>query len=261
MFSIMIFISSLSPINLILIISTFLNFLFKKLHHQRYSFLSIYNTFSTDTFALTAFFQNYIYIHICSRAPLSSYFWYTLIAITNPLVECRLPNVSLHHYMQLLHQGVDLMFIKEPHINTEYYKRMQNRKYEIAHTGKKSIDNLIQSVLDAITVFQDEETLEKIRIAFQQSEKEVTDLHQRISEGIKIVQRDNPFLPPAKQKQIGQVKGSRLTTKKSKAMKPLIKKMSKAFDGNMCDREIIDILAISRNTFYKYKNELFSELS
>lgn len=46
-------------------------------------------------------------------------------------------------YMQLLHQGVDLMFIKEPHINTEYYKRMQNRKYEIAHTGKKSIDNLI----------------------------------------------------------------------------------------------------------------------
>lgn len=39
-------------------------------------------------------------------------------------------------YMQLLHQGVDLMFIKEPHINTEYYKRMQNRKYEIAHTGK-----------------------------------------------------------------------------------------------------------------------------
>ena len=93
----MIFISSLSPINLILIISTFLNFLFKKLHHQRYSFLSIYNTFSTDTFALTAFFQNYIYIHICSRAPLSSYFWYTLIAITNPLVEYRLPNVSLHH--------------------------------------------------------------------------------------------------------------------------------------------------------------------
>lgn len=78
------------------------------------------------------------------------------------------------------------MFIKEPHTNTEYYKRMQNRKYEIAHTGKKSIDNLIQSVLDAITVFQDEETLEKIRIAFQQSEKEVTDLHQRISEELRL---------------------------------------------------------------------------
>lgn len=109
--------------------------------------------------------------------------------------------------------------------------------------------------------FKTKKLSKKIRIAFQQSEKEVTDLHQRISEGIKIVQRDNPFLPPAKQKQIGQVKGSRLTTKKSKAMKPLIKKMSKAFDGNMCDREIIDILAISRNTFYKYKNELFSELS
>ena len=164
-------------------------------------------------------------------------------------------------YMDLLHQNINLVFLIDSHINTDYYKRMQDRKYEIAHTGKKSIDNLIQSVLDAITVFQNEETKEKIRIAFEQSEKEVTDLHQRISEGIKIVQRDNLSLPPAERKQIGQIKGSRLTTRKSQAMKPLIKKMSKAFDGNMCDREIIDILAISRNTFYKYKKELFSELS
>lgn len=41
----------------------------------------------------------------------------------------------------------------------EYCKDKKNRKYKIAHTGKKSIDNLIQSVLDAITVFQDEETI------------------------------------------------------------------------------------------------------
>lgn len=75
--------------------------------------------------------------------------------------------------MQLLHQGVDLMFIKEPHINTEYYKRMQNRKYEIAHTGKKSIDNLIQSVLDAITVFQDEETLEKYASHFNNPKRKL----------------------------------------------------------------------------------------
>ena len=39
----------------------------------------------------------------------------------------------------------------------EYCKDKKIKK--IAHTGKKSIDNLIQSVLDAITVFQDEETL------------------------------------------------------------------------------------------------------
>ena len=76
--------------------------------------------------------------------------------------------------------------------------------------------------------FKNEETTRKNNAShFNNPKRKVTDLHQRISEGIKIVQRDNPFLPPAKQKQIGQVKGSRLTTKKSKAMKPLIKKCPK----------------------------------
>ena len=36
-------------------------------------------------------------------------------------------------YMDLLHQDIDLVFLKEPHISTSYYKRMQARKYEIAH--------------------------------------------------------------------------------------------------------------------------------
>ena len=31
--------------------------------------------------------------------------------------------------------------------------------------------------------------------------------------------------------------------------------MSKCFDGNMSDKECIDILQISRNTYYKYKKE------
>ena len=139
---------------------------------------------------------------------------------------------------------------------------MQNRKYEIAHTGKKSIDNLIQSVLDAITVFQDEETTRKKYASHFNNPKRklqiCTNVFQKELRLSNVIIR---FFPLPSKKQIGQVKGSRLTTKKSKAMKPLIKKMSKAFDGNMCDREIIDILAISRNTFYKYKNELFSELS
>lgn len=164
-------------------------------------------------------------------------------------------------YMNLLHQDIDLVFLKEPHINTSYYKRMQARKYEIAHTGKKSIDNLLRSVLDAITTFQNEETLEKIRIAFDQSEKEVTDLHQRISEGIKIVQHDNLSLPPAERKQIGQIKGNRLTTRKSQEMKPRIQKMSKAFNGNMSDKEVMEILKLSRNTYYRYKKDLLSTLS
>ena len=32
--------------------------------------------------------------------------------------------------------------------------------------------------------------------------------------------------------------------------------MSKCFDGNMSDKECIDILQISRNTYYKYKRQI-----
>ena len=37
--------------------------------------------------------------------------------------------------------------------------------------------------------------------------------------------------------------------------------MSKCFDGNMSDKECIDILQISRNTYYKYKRQIRADLT
>ena len=159
-------------------------------------------------------------------------------------------------YMQLLQEGIDLIFIKEPHINTSYYKEMQSKKTKIASTGKESTDKLIDAIMEAITEFQNEETKEKIRIAFEQAEKEVQDLHVRISEGIRTTQRLNESLPEMQRKQIGQKKGATFETKKAKIMKERIQKMAKDFDGSMKDKEVIEILGISRNTYYKYKKEL-----
>lgn len=159
-------------------------------------------------------------------------------------------------YMQLLQEGIDLIFIKEPHINTSYYKEMQSKKTKIASTGKESTDKLIDAIMEAITEFQNEETKEKIRIAFEQAEKEVQDLHVRISEGIRTTQRLNESLPEMQRKQIGQKKGATFETKKAKTMKERIQKMAKDFDGSMKDKEVIEILDISRNTYYKYKKEL-----
>ena len=65
-------------------------------------------------------------------------------------------------YMQLLQEGIDLIFIKEPHIDTSYYKEMQSKKTKIASTGKESTDKLIDAIIEAITEFQNEETKEKI---------------------------------------------------------------------------------------------------
>ena len=103
----------------------------------------------------------------------------------------------------------------------------------------------------------------QIQLAFQQSQKEVDDLHQRTKEGIETARRNG--------KQIGQRLGRKLTIKKKSHVQQFILKYSKHFNGSNSDREVIAIinsspnpddksknLHISLNTFYKYKAELRS---
>ncbi len=104
-----------------------------------------------------------------------------------------------------------------------------------------------------------ENAAQKIRVALEQAEKEVTDLHKRISQGIQTMKEKNQLLPEEEQKQIGRRTGVSVRTKKSVEMKNRIVKMSKCFSGNMSDKECMEILQIARNMFYKYKRELLAE--
>ena len=91
----------------------------------------------------------------------------------------------------------------------------------------------------------------QIRIAFDQAEKEVQDLRQRTKEGLRVAK--------SKGKTLGRVEGSKIETKKSKEVKEKILKLSKEFGGNLKDKEIMELIGIARNTFYKYKKELLEE--
>lgn len=88
----------------------------------------------------------------------------------------------------------------------------------------------------------------QIQIAFDQAEKEVKDLQERTKEGLRVAR--------AKGNIGGRRVGSKIETKKAKEMKEKILKLSKEFNGNLKDIEVIDILKISNNTYYKYKKEL-----
>lgn len=92
----------------------------------------------------------------------------------------------------------------------------------------------------------------QIEIAFRNAEQEVEYLHTRIKEGIVRAQMDGV--------QIGRAKGCIIETKKSIEMKDKIIKMSKCFEGNLKDKEVIAILGIGRNTFYKYKAQIKSNM-
>ena len=144
-------------------------------------------------------------------------------------------------YQELFDNGIELEFLKEPHINTAVYKKALNN--HIAMTGTKT-----DIILKAVNEYLMELAKEQIVIAFEQAEKEVTDLHQRTREGIETARLEG--------KQIGQRPGAKLTTKKSIAAKADIEKYSKDFNGTLTDAECMRMIGIARNTYYKYKKEL-----
>ena len=144
-------------------------------------------------------------------------------------------------YEDLYSRGVTLVFLKEPHINTDTYRAAMS-------VSLPKTDTKIDILLDAVEQFMLALAKEQIQLAFDQSEKEVKDLHQRTSEGIKTAKLNG--------KQIGQPKGAKLTTKKSIAAKQIIKQHAKEFGGSLSDPEVIKLAGISRNSYYKYKREL-----
>lgn len=144
-------------------------------------------------------------------------------------------------YMQMFDNGINLEFLKEPHINTDTYKSALSNSVQL--TGDD-----VDDILIGVNSYLKKLAAKQIRIAFEQAEKEVEDLHQRTKEGIQTARLNG--------KQIGMVKGTKYETKKSKEMKPLILKYSKDFNGSLTDRDCMKLLGIANNSYYKYKKEL-----
>lgn len=149
-------------------------------------------------------------------------------------------------YEELFNRGVELVFLKEPHINTATFKTAMEKALPMTGTS-------IDYILDGINKYLLALAKEQIIIAFAQAEKEVLDLHQRTKEGIETARLNG--------KQIGLPAGTKLTTKKSIASKEQILKHSKEFNGTLDDTDVMKITGLSRNTYYKYKKELKVEHS
>ena len=148
-------------------------------------------------------------------------------------------------YFELYNKGVELVFLKESYINTSTYKKALNNNIELTNT---SVDSILKGVNEYLMTL----AKEQIRIAFEQSEKEVKDLQERTKEGIETARREG--------KQIGQVEGAKLNVKKSVKAKEQIIKYSKDFKGNLTDVEVMKLVGLARNTYYKYKKELREQL-
>lgn len=149
-------------------------------------------------------------------------------------------------YFELYDKGIELIFLKEHYIDTKIYSG--NMKDKIELTGEDEdlifigINNYFRKLAE-----------KQIRIAFEQAQKEVDDLHERTKEGIETARLNG--------KQIGQLRGAKLNVKKKEPMKKEIRKKSKSFDGTMTDADLMKVLGLARNTYYKYKKEVSEELN
>ena len=144
-------------------------------------------------------------------------------------------------YEELYTKGINLVFLKEPQIDTATYRKALQGGINMTGTN-------VDYILAGVNKYMLALAKEQIRLAFEQSQKEVDDLHQRTKEGIETARLAG--------KQIGQRAGNVLKIKKKEPAKANIRKYSKDFDGQLKDADCIKLIGISRGTYYKYKREL-----
>lgn len=156
---------------------------------------------------------------------------------------------GFNDYKILYETGVHLEFINEPLINTSIFDSSRNHLLQISvQTGNAAVDDYFKGNIALINNLLMALAEEQIKSAFAQSEKEVQDLHTRISQGMRESKRSGA--------QIGIKKGTTLTTEKSIKCKEIIKKHATDFGGTLSDKEVMMLCKISRNSYYKYKREL-----
>ena len=156
----------------------------------------------------------------------------------------RCADEGCEEYEKLFNKGLVLEFLNEPHVNTAVYKQALQQRINIYFTtGNQAADKFAKTMIDAMNELMKDLAKEQIRIAFEQAEKEVSDLHTRTRQGIETARLNG--------KQIGGVPGRKLTTKKSIEKKAEILKHSIDFGGTLHDNDCMKLTGIARNTFYK----------
>lgn len=195
-------------------------------------------------------------------------------------------------YQDLYHKGVDLIFLQEPHINTESYRQAMKGSINVdISSGDRATDDLVNAIMEALNRFMMEKVQDDIRRAFEKSQSENESRSRRQKGGIKERQKHNKELEilygedavnHEEYRQIGRASGDKLNVKKAGPIQDLIRKYSRDFDGSNSDPEVMAILEkqtvkvpvrkrsgateyrevsakLSRNTYYKYKNQMRGE--
>ena len=158
-------------------------------------------------------------------------------------------------YKELYDRGINLVFLKESMLNTETFRETQ----QIATIGNEIADVYIEATNKVLMILAEKQ----IKKAFETAQHEVDFLHKRTSEGVRMAQKryemETVLGLEHKKNLPGRAKDFKYETKKAKEMKARIMELSKDFNGQNSDAEVMAITKLARNTYYKYKAQLKAE--
>lgn len=152
---------------------------------------------------------------------------------------------AIKEYKELYELGIELEFLKEPHINSSIYRQSSERKIDI-DTAKMDAEtaSLINTVVGGLNDYLMAVAEKQIWLAFEHAQKEREFLSQRTSEGLKQAK-----LMGSK---VGRQPGQKVETRKAKRAKRYIRSNYKLFGGCLTATECMRILQLSKSTFYRY---------
>ena len=154
-------------------------------------------------------------------------------------------------YEMLYNKGVNLVFLNEPHVNTDVYR--QSATASIPATGNEIADVYIEATNKVLMIL----AKRQITLAFEQAQKERDDLSKRTRDGIRAKRAERA--EAGEPEPFDFNRGKKLETKKAIAAKETIRKHSKDFGGSLADPDCMKLAGCSRNSFYKYKRELHDD--
>ena len=154
-------------------------------------------------------------------------------------------------YRKLFDANVRLIFLKEPFINTDEYKKaIENRLELTIKIEDKATDALMRSIFNSLNEYFLCLAARQVELSFEQAEKEVQDLRQRTKEGLLSAKLNKGVV-------LGRRPGTKIETKKAVRCKKIIRKNFTAFGGPLNSADCIRLCnGIARSTFYRYLNQL-----
>lgn len=159
---------------------------------------------------------------------------------------------AIKEYKELYELGIELEFIKEPHINSEVYRQASQRQINVdTSTMDDDTAHLLNTVIEGLNDYLLAVAEKQIKLAFERAQAERELLSKRTSEGLKQAK-----LMGSK---VGRQKGEKLETRKKKRAVKIIRQHYKLLGGELTATQCFLLCQVTKSTFYRYINEMREE--